>query len=390
MRVARDGTVLAASALHGALVAALALSGASGVAPAVLVAVLLAWGANTVAHIHLHTPLFRARLASRALSLYLTALLGFPQTLWRQRHLAHHAGARADRLPRPRTSAVALELALVALTFAALVALSPAFALGAWLPGLAGGLALCSLQGRMEHARGEQAGVSCYGRLHNALWFNDGFHVEHHRWPGLHWTELPRRRLASAPASRLPPWLRGLAGLGDAVAGGLDALERLVLRSRWLQRRLVETHRAATARVLTRAPRAVLIVGGGLFPRSVRVFRALAPEARLAVVDAAADHLERARRSLADDDAEPDAGPPIAWTVGRWSASEPAPDCDLVVVPLAFRGARAELMRPGPVARLVHTWLWTRTPHPRARVAWWLLKQVVLVPAAAPEAVASA
>jgi fatty acid desaturase len=36
--------------------------------------------------------------------------------------------------------------------------------------------------------------VSCYGRLYNLLWFNNGFHQEHHFRPGAHWTELPTLR----------------------------------------------------------------------------------------------------------------------------------------------------------------------------------------------------
>jgi len=377
MRVAQDRRVLTAAALHGALVVALACVGASGPVVALVLALLMAWGANTVAHIHLHTPLFASPRDNRALALYLTALLGFPQTIWRHRHLRHHAGpARADRLPRPDARAVAVELGVVVLALALLAAFAPTFTLGAWLPGIVLGLLLCSLQGRMEHARGEADGISCYGRLHNGLWFNDGFHVEHHRWPGLHWSELPARRIVGAPASPLPPWLRPLAGLS---ARALDALERLVLRAPWLQRLIVRCHLDATRRVLTFAPRSARIVGGGLFPRSAHVLRALAPDVRVEIVDASREHLAIARAHL-DGDAS------IAWRLETWSPDDDRADVDLVIVPLAYRPARPEdrraLMTPGPSARLVHTWLWTRTSHPRAVIAWWLMKKVVLVPAA--------
>ncbi|MCC6624577.1 MAG: fatty acid desaturase [Deltaproteobacteria bacterium] len=377
-RVAADRRVLAAAALHGALVLALVSAQASGPLVALLLALLMAWGANTVAHIHLHTPLFASPRPNRALSLYLTALLGFPQSVWRHRHLRHHAGGRADRVPAPPARTLAVELGVIALVVVTLTALAPAFALGAWLPAIGMGLLLCSLQGRMEHARGEALGISCYGRLHNGLWFNDGFHVEHHRWPGLHWSELPRRRLASAPTSRLPPWLRPFAELGPRA---LDALERLALRSSWLQRALVARHLDASRALLARAPGlgSVLIVGGGLFPRSVHVMRALAPGAHLEVVDRSAAHLEVARAQLAGADT-------ITWRVGTWEPHDDRGDVDLVVLPLAYRptraGDRRATLTPGPSPRLVHTWLWTRTPHPSAVVAWWLLKKVVLVPRA--------
>ena len=56
------------------------------------VALGLWWCSNTVAHCAIHKPFFRAAPLDRAFSLYLTALLGVPQSLWRDRHLAHHAG----------------------------------------------------------------------------------------------------------------------------------------------------------------------------------------------------------------------------------------------------------------------------------------------------------
>jgi hypothetical protein len=56
------------------------------------------------------------------------------------------------------------------------------------MPGYLAGLGLCLLQGHFEHAGGT---TSHYGWLYNRLFFNDGYHVEHHRRPGIHWTQLP-------------------------------------------------------------------------------------------------------------------------------------------------------------------------------------------------------
>ena len=57
-----------------------------------LIAIGLWWTANTVAHNFIHTPFFRARSLNRVYSIYLSALMGFPQELWRERHLRHHRG----------------------------------------------------------------------------------------------------------------------------------------------------------------------------------------------------------------------------------------------------------------------------------------------------------
>ena len=33
-------------------------------------------------------------------------------------------------------------------------------------------------------------GVSSYGWLYNLLWFNNGYHAEHHFRPRVHWTRM--------------------------------------------------------------------------------------------------------------------------------------------------------------------------------------------------------
>ncbi len=74
-------------------------------AAALSFAVGICWCSNTVSHNHLHNPLFRSRRANRALDLWLSLLLGVPQTIWKARHVWHHAGEPAHALfiePRPR------------------------------------------------------------------------------------------------------------------------------------------------------------------------------------------------------------------------------------------------------------------------------------------------
>src|SRR3954454_24068790 len=60
--------------------------------PAVpIIAIGVWWTSNTIAHSFIHRPFFRRAVANRLFALYLTVLLGIPQSLWRDRHLAHHA-----------------------------------------------------------------------------------------------------------------------------------------------------------------------------------------------------------------------------------------------------------------------------------------------------------
>lgn len=326
----------------------------------VAVAVHVWWTSNTVAHIHLHTPIFASRALDRAFAVFLSALTFIPQTIWKQRHLMHHAG---DRPRRVRLGVQGLvEVGAVALVSLSLLLTSPRFALTAVAPGVAVGLLLCQLQGAMEHTH-DGGAVSHYGALYNFFWFNDGHHVEHHQRPTEHWTRL--RPSPSAQRSAFPPFLRFL----DRTPALLGALEKLNFGSGWLRARVVAVHRRALARALGgRVPARVAIVGGGLFPRTILALQPLLPRAAITVIDASAGSIAIARAHLGARAAE------IEFVEARWD--ERHDRYDLVVFPLAYVGDRARLYRGGRSLRLVHDWVWRgRGP----LVSWLLLKRVNVV-----------
>jgi hypothetical protein len=319
------------------------------------------WTSNTIAHNFIHRPFFRGRTANEAFAFYLSALLGIPQSLWRERHLAHHAG----RPPRIRwTAELMAQCGAVLVGWTTIAIAAPAFFATAYLPGYVLGLLLCALHGHYEH---EQGTTSHYGRLYNLLLFNDGYHVEHHARPGVHWRDLPGYRDPAARESRWPAPLRFLERCG------LDGLERLVLCSRLLQRAVVAVHARALAAIVENVPRPVRsigIVGGGLFPRSAIVLRRLCPDARIVVIDASRANLERARRCLGDTT--------IEFRHARYAPGESA-GFDLMVSPLAYIGDRRLVYANPPAsAVIVHDWIWRRRGTSRI-VAIPLLKRVNLV-----------
>ncbi|HKB03291.1 MAG TPA: fatty acid desaturase [Gemmataceae bacterium] len=348
-----DALPVALAAGHGALLL---------LAPAApLVAVGLWWNSNTVSHQFIHRPFFQSRVANRLFACYLTLVLGIPQTVWRDRHLAHHAGVPwKPRLTRP----VLVEAALVLGLWTGLLVVAPEWFLSGYLAGYVGGLALCWLHGYYEHARGT---VSHHGRLYNRLFLNDGYHVEHHARPSAHWTHLPTAPRAGAwQTSHWPPVLRWL----DAF--GLTGLERLALRSRLLRSLLLAAHERAFRDALRDVGplHRVAVVGGGLFPRTVLVLRRLRPDARLVVIDADADHVEVARRF------------PVGETEFVIAVYDPDVHTgfDLVVIPLAYVGDRAGLYRHPPAPfLLVHDWLWRRRGARGTVVSVLLLKRLNLV-----------
>ncbi len=362
----RDGLLIALAAGHGALLLT--------VPSAPLIALGLWWTANTAAHNFIHLPFFRARRANTVFSAYLSLLLGLPQTLWRDRHLAHHAG----KPWRWRWSQrLLLETLLVVALWLAMAAQGTHFFFGTWVAGWLGGLLLCTLQGYYEHVRGT---VSHYGALYNVAFFNDGYHVEHHARPGLHWSELPRHRQVEGERSRFPAALRWLERFD------LVGLERLVLRSVLLQRFVLNRHEQAFRKLLATLPRVrrVAIVGGGLFPRTALVLQQLLPTADITIIDQSAESIRRGRNMLegkgaAELPAEGARGREgIRWVEARY-APELCSGVDLLIIPLSFVGERREFYRQSPArAVMVHEWIWR--PRGQSRVvSLLLLKRLNLI-----------
>ncbi|HEY2124709.1 MAG TPA: fatty acid desaturase, partial [Chthoniobacterales bacterium] len=82
----RDAILVTLAAIHAVLLT---------VWPAIpLIALGVWWNSNTVAHNFIHRPFFRSAAVNRLFSAALSVLLGIPQAVWRDRHLAHHAGIK--------------------------------------------------------------------------------------------------------------------------------------------------------------------------------------------------------------------------------------------------------------------------------------------------------
>lgn len=346
---AKDALLIVLALGHGALLLA--------VPTAPVVALGLWWNSNTISHYFLHQPFFRIRILNILFRLYLTVLLGIPQTLWKERHLAHHAG-------RPwqyrRGIPLLVEVGLVLGLWGGLLALAPAFFFKAYVPGYLVGLGLCYLHGTFEHP--EQEAVSHHGWLYNVLFLNDGYHVEHHAHPGLHWSLLPRHAALAGVTSRWPAVLRWLE------MPILERLERLLFRSARLRRFLLESHERAFRKLLPSDAelRRVAIVGGGLFPRTALVLRALLPNAQLTVIDRSESNLTLARPLL----------PEGVALINDFYDPVKMNDFDAVVIPLSYLGDRKTLYRNPPAPYVfVHDWIWRRRGTGSV-VSFWLLKRL--------------
>jgi hypothetical protein len=344
------------------------------------------WNANTVAHNFIHLPFFTRRAANVAFAAFLSLLMGAPHRLWRDRHRAHHAGRPWKFAWSPQ---LAFELSLLAALWAGLAITAPGFFFRAYVPGWALGLFLCHLQGRYEHCRGT---VSHYGRAYNTLFFNDGYHVEHHRKPWQHWSQLCQRR-DNAASSAWPAVLRWAEQFSTAgkqqptvVAAPndyqratqlacviLDQLERIVIRAPSLRRWVLQKHARAMGKLLQNLPqpKRIGVVGGGLYPRTALILRNLYPEAEIIALDLNHDHVERAREQASDR---------IQFRIERFTGAT-TDAFDLISIPLAYQGNRQAIyMRPPAPVVVVHDWIWNwHWTRPEAVVSFVLLKRINLV-----------
>lgn len=198
-----------------------------------------------VAHNFLHNPFFRAAWLNDVFSVLNSLPLGVPQTLYKYHHLNHHqfsndpqnpetgttrdhsstfrhsrqpgreehilayallgpfrtdfvALYKAARLHR-RAAMVWIESAAWLGFVAALVWTSPAYVIRFFLPVWYLGQAAALAENYLEHhhavpGRHLADSVSCYSRIYNLLWFNNGFHQGHHFRPTVHWTKVPELR----------------------------------------------------------------------------------------------------------------------------------------------------------------------------------------------------
>ena len=141
---------------------------------------------------------------------------GQPEALWRYALLSP---LRADVLRYARAAftagrgrQVVLDSVAVVSVMAALAWWMPAYFVVYYLPLLYFGHVVTYTEGYFEHHRAvpgdrQRNAVSCYSRWYNFIWFNNGYHQEHHCYPGVHWTRIAamRERMLPEPERRVVP-----------------------------------------------------------------------------------------------------------------------------------------------------------------------------------------
>jgi fatty acid desaturase len=226
-------------------------------------AFLICTNYQCVAHNFTHNELFVSSTLNFLFSMQNSLALGFPQSIFKQHHLNHHrfnnrafaddgvtvadmsslyryatdpadpegflrysllSPLRADILVyaghairRGLLARLIAESALIILTMIAMLATDWRYLVFYYVPLIYVGHVLTYAEGYFEHNKavpGDKMrnAASCYGRSYNMLWFNNGYHQEHHCYPQVHWTEIPAMREKMLPETerRVVKWMHGV------------------------------------------------------------------------------------------------------------------------------------------------------------------------------------
>lgn len=195
------------------------------------------------AHNFIHLPFFKARLLNQIFSIINSFGIAVPQSVYKAHHLNHHRfnnrpdvdesstwrhgkngkeesifaysfyGIFRTDLPglfRQATKSSRLayvELVLLAAVFTAAFVLNWKLVLLYLVPSYFGGHFFALWENYCEHHHADpydrkRDSVSCYNPVYNLLWFNNGYHQEHHFSPMVHWSQIPKVR-AQLPEDRV-------------------------------------------------------------------------------------------------------------------------------------------------------------------------------------------
>jgi fatty acid desaturase len=241
----------------------------------IIVAFSYCWNLQCISHNFIHNPFFSNVWLNRLFGVLESFNIGMPHQLYHHYHLNHHAGDNDAKGPdgttrdwsstyrygkgdqqeafwryclfsfwrvevgpvlrvairhgRANVMQVAVETLALGAFWLAMAWVNWKYFVFFYLPSFYLGWVISYAEGYLEH-HGAKPGnpfansVSSYNRLYNLLWFNNGYHQEHHWDPKWHWTRMPElyRRLRPMMEANGTKVLRGphLTGLLEDYLSG--------------------------------------------------------------------------------------------------------------------------------------------------------------------------
>jgi fatty acid desaturase len=207
----------------------------------IVVAFAYCWNLQCISHNFIHNAFFASAWLNRAYGLLETMAIGMPHLLYHHYHLNHHAGDNdvqgpdgttrdwsstyrygkngqpeafwrycllsffrvevgpvvrvAIRHGREHILQTIAETLVLAAFWSVMVIVNWRYFVCFYLPSYWVGWIISYAEGYLEHHRTQPGNpyansVSSYNWLYNLLWFNNGYHQEHHWDPKCHWTKI--------------------------------------------------------------------------------------------------------------------------------------------------------------------------------------------------------
>lgn len=184
-----------------------------------------------VAHNFIHNPFFKSASLNKLFSVLNSFGIGMPSSAYRIHHLEHHRhNNRPDKddtstlkygkngkeeniilysslgilrtdipglckIASKQSSLVVVETIVMVIVVIGLLLLNWKLFLGYVLTSYLIGQFFALWENYCEHHHADfndrkRDSVSCYNSIYNLLWFNNGYHQEHHYSPTLHWSQI--------------------------------------------------------------------------------------------------------------------------------------------------------------------------------------------------------
>ncbi len=199
------------------------------------------WNLQCISHNFIHNAFFKSRWLNWAFGVLESVALGVPHLLYHHYHMNHHRGDNDAKGPNGTTRdwssiyrhskddgpepfwryvllsfwrvevgqvlrvvrrhgigqmiQLAVESAVLAAFWGTMLVVNWRFFVYFYLPSYYLGWMLSYAEGYLEHCHAQPGNplansVSSYHRWYNLLWFNNGYHQEHHWDPKVHWTRM--------------------------------------------------------------------------------------------------------------------------------------------------------------------------------------------------------
>lgn len=185
-----------------------------------------------VSHNFIHLPFFKINFFNQIFSIINSVGIGIPQSAYRLHHLQHHRynnqpdkddsstrrhgkdgkdehilsysvlGVFRTDVPgliseaAKKSKLVYIEMIFMVAFLGTLLALDWKLLIAYIVPSIFLGQVFALWENHCEHHHADpydrkRDSVSCYNSFYNWIWFNNGYHQEHHFSPQVHWTKIP-------------------------------------------------------------------------------------------------------------------------------------------------------------------------------------------------------